>query len=167
MDQKVSTPDPAYQNRAAFADRYYSEDLQNQREWYSSRANALKKRGEVIAFVVILLGAATAFIQALPDGRLEKHCLCRLRFPHRYFEGWKKIVRYDETWRAYRVASERMKHERRLYLNAAGHYQELDEEAAKKLFVTAVEDIISEEQQIFWSSRELKPAQAPSAGATN
>ena len=127
----------------------------------------MKKRGEVIAFVVILLGAATAFIQALPDGAWKSIVSAGFGSLIVIFEGWKKIVRYDETWRAYRVASERMKHERRLYLNAAGHYQELDEEAAKKLFVTAVEDIISEEQQIFWSSRELKPAQAPSAGATN
>lgn len=161
MDTQVSPPDPTYQSRNVFVDRYYKGDLQNQREWYSSKAGAFKKRGEAIAFFVILLGATVTFIQAFPDAAWKSILSAGLGSLIVISEGWKKIARYDETWRAYRVASERMKHERRLYLNAAGHYQELDEEAAKKLFVAAVEDIISEEQQIFWSSRETKPAKAP------
>src|SRR3712207_7868026 len=32
-------------------------------------------------------------------------------------EGWRQIARYDEAWAAYRVAGERMKRERRLYVN--------------------------------------------------
>jgi hypothetical protein len=67
-------------------------------------------------------------------------------------EGWKKIARYDETWKAYRIASERIKHEQRLFVNAAGTYKISDEESARRSFIEAIENIISEEQQIFWTS---------------
>jgi hypothetical protein len=157
MDENIPAgsdlKDQAYKVRAAFADRYYDQDLKKQRQWYSDKANALKKRGEAIAFLVIFLGAATTFVQALPDGSWKSIVSAALGASIVIVEGWKKIARYDDTWRAYRAASERMKHERRLYVNAAGSYEERDEEKARKLFVSAVEDIISEEQQLFWSIR--------------
>ena len=66
-------------------------------------------------------------------------------------EGWQRTARYAETWQSYRVASERMKRERRLYVNGAGEYRGLvDEEEAFLRFVESVEAIIAEEQQIFW-----------------
>jgi len=169
MDENIPAgsdlKDQAYKVRAAFADRYYNEDLKKQRQWYSNKANALKKRGETIAFLVIFLGAATTFIQALPGGPWKSIVSAALGASIVIVEGWKKIARYDDTWRSYRAASERMKHERRLYVNAAGPYEEHDEEKARKLFVSAVEDIISEEQQLFWSIRHgegrLARADAP------
>ena len=69
-------------------------------------------------------------------------------------EGWRQIARYDEAWAAYRLASERMKRERRLYVNGAGEYRGLaDEEAAFLRFVEAVEAIVAEEQRIYWQKR--------------
>jgi hypothetical protein len=169
MDENIPAgsdlKDQAYKVRAAFADRYYDQDLKKQRQWYSDKANALKKRGEAIAFLVIFLGTATTFVQALPDGSWKSIVSAALGASIVIVEGWKKIARYDDTWRAYRAASERMKHERRLYVNAAGSYEERDEEKARKVFVSAVEDIISEEQQLFWSIRHgegrLPRADAP------
>jgi hypothetical protein len=54
----------------------------------------------------------------------------------------------------YRIASERMKRERRLYVNRAGPYRDLEDEDEEFLhFVEAIETIIAEEQQIYWSGR--------------
>jgi hypothetical protein len=68
-------------------------------------------------------------------------------------EGWQRISRYGETWIAYRTASERMKRERRLYLNGAGSYRGLDDDAAYLQLVESVEAILAEEQQVYWRNR--------------
>lgn len=47
-----------------------------------------------------------------------------------------------------------MKREQRLYLNGAGDYAALaDEDAAYRHFVEAIEQILAEEQQIYWEKR--------------
>ncbi len=60
----------------------------------------------------------------------------------------------------YRKASELMKREYRLYINAAGPYGDADEEAAYRLFVLNVEQIIAEEQQLFFRAGNSKTAEA-------
>jgi hypothetical protein len=68
--------------------------------------------------------------------------------------GVQRIWRHDETWAAYRRASEQMKREYRLYLNGAGPYVALaDEDEAYRRLVENTEAIIAEEQQIYWHSR--------------
>jgi Protein of unknown function (DUF4231) len=68
--------------------------------------------------------------------------------------GVQRIWKYDETWVAYRRASEQMKREYRLYINGAGSYTSLaDEDEAYRWFVENIEAIIAEEQQIYWQSR--------------
>jgi Protein of unknown function (DUF4231) len=57
------------------------------------------------------------------------------------------------TWIAYRTASERMKRERRLYLNGAGAYRGLDDDTAYLQLVESVEAILAEEQQVYWRNR--------------
>ena len=77
-------------------------------------------------------------------------------------EGWRQIARYDETWVAYRLASERVKREKRLYVNGAGEYRTLaDETEAYLHFVEAVEAIIAEEQRIYWQNRRDGSPTAP------
>ena len=69
-------------------------------------------------------------------------------------KGLERIGNFEETWLGYRKAAERMKREYRLYINGAGGYREAaDEERAYLQFVEAIEEIIAEEQQIFWQSR--------------
>lgn len=61
------------------------------------------------------------------------------------------LLRPDDTWQAYRKASEGMKREYRLYLNNADVYAQADDEdAAYRLLVERVETVIAEEQQLFW-----------------
>jgi hypothetical protein len=66
-------------------------------------------------------------------------------------EGVSRIWRYQETWISYRKASEQMKREYRLYINGTGIYAPIaDEEAAYRAFVTNIEQVIAEEQQLYW-----------------
>jgi len=76
--------------------------------------------------------------------------LAALGFLIALVQGILRIWRYDETWVEYRTASERMKREQWLYVNACGPYAEsADEEARFKAFVMAIEQVIAEEQQIY------------------
>ena len=69
-------------------------------------------------------------------------------------KGVERIWNFEETWQGYRKASERMKREYRLYINGAGAYREVaDEDQAYLRFVEAIEEIIAEEQQLYWQSR--------------
>jgi hypothetical protein len=66
-----------------------------------------------------------------------------------------RIWNLDDTWAAYRQASEAMKREQRLFINGAGPYVDTPEdEAAYVLFVNHVERIIAEEQKAFWATCE-------------
>jgi Protein of unknown function (DUF4231) len=78
-------------------------------------------------------------------------------------EGWQRIARYGEVWVAYRTASERTKRERRLYLNAAGAYRGLDDDAAYLALVENAEAILAEEQPVYWRVQGREGGEAPQA----
>ncbi|MCB1984674.1 MAG: DUF4231 domain-containing protein [Burkholderiales bacterium] len=70
-------------------------------------------------------------------------------------KGIDRIGKFEESWASYRKASKSMKREYRLYINNAGAYAAVgDEEQAYRHFVEQIEQIIAEEQQLFWQSRE-------------
>jgi Protein of unknown function (DUF4231) len=146
--------DPRAVAREARAEHYFERDLAGQRSWYGKRASRFKIRAQVVGIVVVGAGAATTFLQVLRDVRWVPVLTALLGALVALAEGWRQIARYDESWAAYRVASERMKRERRLYVNGAGDYRSLtDEEEAFLRFVEAVEAIVAEEQRIYWKSR--------------
>jgi Protein of unknown function (DUF4231) len=106
-------------DRTARADRYFKDDLQNQREWYGKRASAQKKWAQLLSFAVIVAGAATSFFQVFSPEPWLPPLTAGLGALVALSEGWQRIARYGETWVAYRTASERMKREKRLYVNDA------------------------------------------------
>jgi hypothetical protein len=146
--------DPQAVAREARAERYFEHDLAGQRGWYGERASRFKIRAQVLGIAIVAAGAATTFLQVLRDVRWVPVLTALLGTLVALAEGWRQIARYDESWAAYRVASERMKRERRLYVNGAGDYRGLtDEEEAFLSFLEAVEAIVAEEQRIYWKSR--------------
>lgn len=67
-----------------------------------------------------------------------------------------RIWRYDETWVEYRRASERMLRERRLFINVAGPYADItDEEESLRYFIETIEQIIAEEQKIYFKQDQV------------
>ncbi|HJS84481.1 MAG TPA: DUF4231 domain-containing protein [Acetobacteraceae bacterium] len=146
------------ERRCAF---YFDRTLAGQRQWYGRKASAYKRRAEALALLVIAAGALVAFIPAFgadPWVRITTGALGALVA---VMEGWQRTARYAESWTAYRVASEKMKREQRLYLTGAGPYRgATDEDAAFLRFVEAIEAVIAEEQQIYWRDRgtETRPA---------
>jgi hypothetical protein len=172
-EEAVST-DPQVEERDRRATRYFETDLQGQRSWYSSKASRYKRSAELLGFLVIAAGVTTAFIPTISKAPWVPIATAALGAMIALTEGWQRIARYGERWMAYRIASERMKRERRLYVNGAGDYRHAaDEEDAFLRFVEVVEAIIAEEQQIYWPSRtteapaSLPPRQGGDAGTAD
>jgi hypothetical protein len=55
--------DPTAEERDALAERYFKNDLADQRRWYSAKAGLFKTRSELLALLTIVLGASITFIQ--------------------------------------------------------------------------------------------------------
>lgn len=163
-------PIDQHEQREQRATRYFDQDLKGQRSWYSRKASGFKWRAEALSFLVISAGILTTFFAAISKAPWVATVTASLGALIALAEGWQRIARYGERWMAYRIASERMKRERRLYVNGAAEYREvIDEDEAYLRFVEAVEAIIAEEQQIYWPNRNAETNDNPSSmenGAT-
>jgi Protein of unknown function (DUF4231) len=151
--------DPQVAAREARAEQYFEHDLAGQRRWYGDRASRFKTHAQVLGLAVVAAGAITAFLQVFRDASWIPVLTALLGAMVAMAEGWRQIARYEETWAGYRLASERMKRERRLYVNGAGEYRGLtDETEAFLRFVEAIEAIVAEEQRIYWRNRSDRSA---------
>ncbi|MFC1456967.1 DUF4231 domain-containing protein [Microvirga arabica] len=159
---ELSLQKPSANPREARADQYFERDLKGQRDWFSKHASAYKQRSQSLAFLVIAAGSITTFVQVFGQAPWVSIITAGLGALVVFAEGWQRIARYSETWVGYRNASERMKRERRLFLNGAGSYRNLGDDEAYLQFVENIEAIIGEEQQTFWKDRRSEaPAQTP------
>ena len=140
--------------RVARAKRYLGEHLENQRGWYARKAGRYKQWSQWLAFMVLAAGGLTTAAQIIPANFPVKLVTGALGLIVVLAKGIERIGNFDEIWLGYRKASERMKREYRLYINGAGAYREIaDEDQAYLRFVEAIEEIIAEEQQLYWQSR--------------
>jgi hypothetical protein len=114
-------------DREARAERYFEQDLKDQREWYGRRASIYKKWTLLLSLMIVAAGAATSFLQIFTPATWVPPVTAALGALVALSEGWQRIARYDETWVAYRKVSEGMKREHRLYSNGAGIYRGLDD----------------------------------------
>jgi Protein of unknown function (DUF4231) len=153
--------DPTATTRDALAERYFKNDLADQRGWYSEKAGLFKTRSERLALLSIALGASITFIQVFAPAPWLPIVSGSIGAIVAIAAGWQRIARYSETWISYRTASERMKRERRLYTHGAGSYRGLPAREAYLTFVEAIEGIIAEEQNIFWRDRGNNPPTPP------
>jgi Protein of unknown function (DUF4231) len=147
--------------RDALAERYFKNDLADQRRWYSEKAGLFKTRSELLALLTIALGALITFVQVFAAAPWVPFVSGSIGAIVTIAAGWQRIARYSETWISYRTASERMKRERRLYTHGAGSYRGLPEREAYLTFVETIEGIIAEEQNIFWRERGNNPPTPP------
>jgi hypothetical protein len=157
LDKEVSEKDEQPSGlRAKLAEHYLELDLGGQQAWYSKRASTYKQRAQTLTFLVIAAGAITTFVQVFGRAPWVSITTAVIGALVVFAEGWQRIARYSETWASYRMASERMKREKRLFVNGAASYRDLDNESAFLQFIENVEAILAEEQQTFWRDRRNK-----------
>jgi hypothetical protein len=141
------------EERRERAKDYLDTDLSGQRGWYSDRASTHKAYAHRLGLLVIVCGSLVVFVAALKPQGVDTFDVitATLGIVITVAQGILRIWRYDETWIEYRKASERMKREQRLYVNACGTYAVInDEEQRYKTFVETTESIIAEEQQLYF-----------------
>jgi hypothetical protein len=139
-------------------------EFNDQRAWYSKRAGNLKKKAQCLDLLVIALGALIAAIPTLKAQgapTIPDITVSFLGAAVAIAQGAQRIFRYSETWPEYRLASERMKRENRLFLNTAPPY-DLEDTEAKRIFVLRLEEIIADEQKIFFDQALGKKAEGES-----
>lgn len=140
--------------RSAYAETL--AEFNDQRAWYSKRARELKVKAQRLDLLVISLGALIAAIPILNAGGTPTTpdiIVSFLGAAVAISQGAQRIFRYAETWPEYRLASERMKREYRFFLNAAPPYDSEDQDA-KKTLVLRLEEIIAQEQKIFFDQAQ-------------
>ena len=151
------TAQPPRDTRIAFAETL--TEFSGQRDWYNQRASSFKARAQRIDVLII---AAGAFVAALPSLRSSPgdwidYVLIALGITIVVAQGMQRVYRYSEIWPEYRLASERMKREWRLFINAAEHYDAPDE-VAQPLYVSRLEGIMADEQKIFFETQRTNQA---------
>jgi hypothetical protein len=160
----------AIENRMSRADYYFQTVLKNQREWYSKKAGRQKNWHFFFAIMVILLGTAISCLQVIEvaQASIIRYATAALGAAVTMIRAIDTLLHPGETWQGYRKASENMQREYRLYINNADAYNDApDEDAAYSLFVTRVETVIAEEQQLFWQeqTKERVTQPAPESGS--
>lgn len=139
------------ESRKQRAEYYFDTVLSGQQHWYSEKSGKQKSRHLFFAIVVIVLGALISVLQVFSEQFWVAGVTAVLGATVAVLRSIDTLLRPNETWQAYRKASESMKREYRLYLNNADAYAEAgDEDTAYRLLVDRVETVIAEEQQLFW-----------------
>ncbi len=107
-------------------------EFNDQRTWYSRKSGDFKKRSQRIDMAIICFGALIAILPILKTGvtphwtAIAASVLGGLVVVG---QGLQRIFRYGEIWPEYRLASERMKREWRMFVNGAEPYDCADEQA--------------------------------------
>jgi Protein of unknown function (DUF4231) len=157
--ESVAHSDSAAEARVRRADDYLARHLENQKNWYADRASRYKRYSQYLSFVVIAAGALIPFLQIFEVFSERARFAATIATAALgvivvVAKGAERIGRFEETWLSYRKAAERMKREYRVYVNGAGAYRQAsDEQDAYLRFVENVEEIIAEEQQLYWQGR--------------
>lgn len=144
------TDDARKSARLAYAETL--SEFNEQRAWYSKRAGELKAKAQRLDLLVIGLGASIAAIPVLKtDGEptLPDIIVSFLGVAVAVAQAAQRVFRYAETWPEYRLASECMKREYRLFSNSAPPYAD-DDEIAQGQLVLRLEAVIAQEQKIFF-----------------
>jgi len=148
--------------REKYADQLL--EFNTQRSWYSSRAGNFKNRAQRLDMLIILAGALVSALPAISKfmaGTFEHFIdigLVVLGVTIVVSQGMQRVFRYAEIWPEYRLASERMKREWRLFVNSAPPY-DTDDEIAKCAYVGRLDAIMADEQKIFFE-RQREESQA-------
>ncbi len=158
-DAKPEWNDPI-KSRIIRADYYFNTVLENQRDWYSTKAGVHKRRHIFFAIVVIVLGAAISCLQVIDTVAWIRYLTAALGASVSVFRAIDALLRPGEIWQGYRKASENMKREYRLYVNNADAYTDaIDNDTAYRLLVERTETVLAEEQQLFWQFHAKTSAQ--------
>lgn len=119
--------------------------LENQRKWYAAKSTSCKNwyRGLRIAQVACAVMIPVFNLFDPPD--IAKWLTALSGAAIALLAGIEQINQYSTLWTAYRSTAERLKHEKFLFLSAAGPYRDQSEPERLILLAERIEEQISTE----------------------
>lgn len=132
---------------------YFEHRLNNQINWYSTKADSNKRYHTWSKVFIIILSTSIPVIAGIDfNGTCKNILLAVIGGVVSVLSGLSGLMKYQENWTEFRTTSETLKHEKTLYLTKAGHYNnpELSQSEHFKELVTRVENLISKEHSA-WS----------------
>jgi hypothetical protein len=143
-------------------DDYIQNRLDDQINWYETKAKLNKLRYRITEIIIIVAGALIPFINSsvilFQIGNIPQHYLIfiasTLGFIITVVTGFSKMEKYFETWILYRTNAEVLKKEKFLYKNNAAQYAQLSQEDRDKTLVENIEFIVSSEITKYFSMQE-------------
>jgi len=146
-----------FKERQEQANLYFDEHLEKQHTWYNQNALRYKNKYIASSVIVIASGALITFLQIFSEAPSSIEITTALLGAIIILvESISKLMKFGENWINYRKANETMKHEYRLFINGVKPYlKNMDSEEAYHLFIERIENIIGEEQKLYWSGRKI------------
>ncbi len=133
------------------------EEFESQRQWYSVRSSTFKSCAQLLDLTIIACGVLVAALPILKPGGPAHWMGILISFLDGAValgQGAQRVFRFAESWPEYRLASERMKREYRLFINGVDAY--LGENTkAQAHYVKRLEEIIAEEQKVFFDTNRV------------
>lgn len=118
--------------------------LEDQLCWYDSKSISCQKWYKILKFIQIFLAVLIPLISHL-DPAFAKWCTSIAGSLIAILEGMQHMNQYSTLWVTYRSTAERLKHEKYLFLSAAGPYKGLPEPERLIALAERVEEHVSTE----------------------
>jgi len=139
-------------------ERYMSERVDHQINWYSKRSARNKKSFLNFQIGAILSAASIPIIAQFLDFSWVSMTIAVLGGVSAVIASVVSLSQFRERWTDYRTTAETLKHEKFLYLTGAGPYED---ERNFPRFVEAIESLISQEntawKQRVYENKEGRP----------
>ena len=118
--------------------------LEEQRKWYAAKSASCKNRYQGLRIAQVACAVMIPVFN-LADPCIAKWLTALSGAAIALLAGIEQINQYSTLWTAYRSTAERLKHEKFLFLSAAGPYRGQDEPARLILLAERIEEQISTE----------------------
>lgn len=125
------------------------ERLEDQLSWYDRTSSRAQRRYKTLKIVTLVFAAAVPLSAAFAA---PSWVAALLGFAILVAEGLVQLNQYQVNWQTYRSTAEMLKHEKYLYLAAAGPYREAEE--PKRLLAERIEELVSQEHARWVASHE-------------
>jgi hypothetical protein len=122
--------------------------LEEQLNWYDRKATANQHRYRQIKVLQLVAAASVPVAAALSA---ENWVIAALGGLILVLEGLQQLGQYHDTWISYRGTAERLKHEKFLFLAAAGPYTRKDRE---RLLAERIEGLVAQEHAKWVTTQE-------------
>jgi Protein of unknown function (DUF4231) len=130
------------------------ERLEDQLEWYDRKSGDCQKSYKRVKLIQLVVGATVPVVAGLQISAAVTATLAALVV---VAEGAQQLYQWQTNWVQYRSTAEALKHEKYLYLAAAGPYSTEDRQ---RVLAERLEGLVSQEHAK-WTEARQKVGQSP------